>query len=67
MDTQGRPTLRRGARGDLVKQIQSKLEVDADGIFGSDTEAALRQFQRDNGLVPDGIVGPQTWTALQIT
>jgi peptidoglycan hydrolase-like protein with peptidoglycan-binding domain len=49
----------------LVKQIQSKLQVDADGIFGSATEAALRQFQRDNGLVPDGIVGPQTWTALQ--
>jgi hypothetical protein len=65
VDTQGRPTLRRGARGDLVKQIQSKLQVDADGIFGSATEAALRQFQRDNGLVPDGIVGPQTWTALQ--
>jgi len=65
VDTQGRPTLRRGARGDLVKQIQSKLEVDADGIFGPGTEAALRQFQRDNGLVPDGIVGPQTWAALR--
>ncbi len=67
VDTQGRPTLRRGARGDLVKQIQNELEVDADGIFGPGTEAALRQFQRDNGLVPDGIVGPQTWAALLTT
>jgi murein L,D-transpeptidase YcbB/YkuD len=60
----GRPTLRRGARGDLVKKIQAALQVDADGIFGPGTEAALREFQRAKGLVPDGIAGPRTWTAL---
>ncbi len=64
-DGQGRPTLRRGARGDLVRLIQEKLRIDVDGAFGPATEAALRQFQRLNGLVPDGIVGPRTWATLE--
>jgi len=65
VDTANRPTLRRGAMGSLVQQLQSKLpDVPADGNFGPGTEAAVRQFQRDKGLVPDGIVGPQTWAAL---
>jgi N-acetyl-anhydromuramyl-L-alanine amidase AmpD len=65
-DGEGRPTLLRGARGDLVKQIQAKLNVAADGIFGPITEAAVRQFQRDNPpLVPDGIIGPRTWASLE--
>ena len=60
----GLPTLRRGARGDAVKQLQSKLKLSSpDGIFGPGTEAAVRQFQRDHGMVPDGIVGPKTWEA----
>ena len=36
----------------------------ADGVFGPTTEAKLRQFQRDHGLVPDGIAGPATWLAI---
>ena len=60
----GRPTLRRGASGDLVKQVQAKVGVPVDGNFGSKTEAAVRVFQRNRGLVPDGIVGPKTWRAL---
>lgn len=60
----GRPTLRRPAMGEQVKQVQAKLAVDVDGIFGPITEAAVRAFQRDHGLVPDGIVGPLTWAAL---
>lgn len=60
--TPGRPTLRRGATGELVKQIQNKSGVpDVDSIFGAKTEAAVRVFQRVHGLVPDGIVGPKTW------
>lgn len=35
-----------------------------DAIFGPDTEAAVKQFQTDNGLTADGIVGPRTWDAL---
>ena len=60
----GRPTLRRGSTGDLVKQVQAKVGVVADGNFGAKTEAAVRAFQRAHGMVPDGIVGPGTWAAL---
>ncbi|MGH9873741.1 MAG: peptidoglycan recognition protein family protein [Pyrinomonadaceae bacterium] len=60
----GRPTLRRNAKGDLVKQIQAKLGVEQVGNFGPKTEAAVRAFQRSQGMVPDGIVGPKTWAAL---
>jgi peptidoglycan hydrolase-like protein with peptidoglycan-binding domain len=60
----GRPTLRRGAQGPFVKQLQTELGIAADGDFGPKTEAALRVFQRNHGLVPDGIAGPKTWAAL---
>lgn len=52
--------LRRGDRGDLVREMQRRLGVGVDGIFGPATEAAVRAFQRSQGLTPDGIVGPQT-------
>jgi N-acetyl-anhydromuramyl-L-alanine amidase AmpD len=64
VDADGRRTLRRGDEGELVKQVQAKIGVVADGKFGSVTEAAVRQFQRDHALVPDGIVGPRTWATL---
>jgi hypothetical protein len=60
----GRPTLRRGSSGELVKEVQGKVGVTVDGDFGPKTEAAVRAFQRARGLVPDGIVGPKTWAAL---
>ena len=59
-----RPTLRRGATGPAVQELQTKLGLTADGSFGPGTEAAVRQFQRSHGLIPDGIVGPQTWAAI---
>lgn len=59
-----RPTLRRGSVGDLVEVVQNKVKVKDDGKFGPKTEAAVRAFQRKEGLVPDGIVGPNTWAAL---
>jgi len=59
-----RPTLRRPAKSELVKTVQLKVGVNADGIFGPKTEAAVRAFQKQHGLVPDGIVGPKTWKAL---
>jgi hypothetical protein len=62
--TPGRPTLRRGATGELVRQVQAKVGINVDGNFGPKTEAAVRVFQRARGLVPDGIVGPKTWRAL---
>jgi peptidoglycan hydrolase-like protein with peptidoglycan-binding domain len=60
-DSRDRPTLRRGARGDDVKLLQGKIGAGGDGIFGAQTEAAVREFQRGHGLVPDGVVGPATW------
>lgn len=66
VDVAGRPTLRRGNTGDLVKKVQAKLNVAVSGTFDGATEAAVRQFQRDNGLVPDGIIGPRTWASLAI-
>jgi hypothetical protein len=61
----GRPTLRRGDKGDLIRDVQTQLKVEpANGSFGPRTEAAVRQFQRARGLVPDGIIGPKSWAAL---
>ena len=64
--TPGRATLRRGDRGPLVSELQGEVGIiPADGIFGSATEAAVRAYQRGKGMVPDGIVGPATWQAIQ--
>ena len=62
--TTGYPTLRRGATGDPVRVVQAKVGVTVDGNFGAKTEAAVRQFQRDHNLVPDGIVGPKSWALI---
>lgn len=56
--------LKKGMRGDEVKVLQQKLNVDADGIFGDKTDKAVREFQKANGLTADGIVGPHTWEYL---
>jgi peptidoglycan hydrolase-like protein with peptidoglycan-binding domain len=63
----GRPTLRRDDSGEFVKTLQKAVGVAADGQFGPNTEAAVRNFQRTHGLVPDGIVGPRTWEAVDET
>ncbi len=44
---------KKGSRGDEVKQIQIALGLKADGIFGSQTETAVKKFQKENGLYPD--------------
>jgi peptidoglycan hydrolase-like protein with peptidoglycan-binding domain len=56
--------LKRGLRGDDVAMVQQLLGVDADGIFGRRTRARVIEFQLTSGLVPDGIVGPLTFSAL---
>ena len=58
------PMVRRGARGNITKIIQRILGINADGIFGSETEKAVKRFQSKNGLLVDGIVGQETWKAL---
>jgi peptidoglycan hydrolase-like protein with peptidoglycan-binding domain len=59
-----RHVLRKGARGDDVKELQRRLGVTADGIFGAHTEAAVRAFQQRKGLAVDGVAGPHTCAAL---
>ena len=54
------------SRGSEVKQLQEFLKIDADGIFGKGTEAAVKEWQAANGLVADGIVGSKTWDAMGI-
>lgn len=63
--------LQLGLEGADVKEVQLALKklkyykYKADGVFGVKTEAAVKRFQEDNGLIIDGIVGPQTRWALQ--
>ncbi len=56
--------LKIGSKGEEVKKIQSKLGLNSDGDFGPATESAVVKFQKDNGLVSDGIVGNGTWSKL---
>lgn len=61
-----------GSRGDEVVQIQTKLKRwgyysgSIDGIYGSQTQSAVRKFQSKNGLTVDGIAGPKTLNAMGI-
>lgn len=61
-----------GSRGSEVTQIQTKLKRwgyyngSIDGIYGSQTLAAVKYFQRRNGLTVDGIAGPKTLAAMGI-
>ena len=70
-------TLRKGAKGPVVEFLQKLLDKNGyklsnrpkkysgvDGDFGRMTDRAVRQFQKDEGLVVDGIVGPNTWARL---
>lgn len=59
-------TIRKGSRGEDVATLQRKLNLIADGIFGSITDEAVRDFQKSHALTVDGIVGPKTWAALGI-
>ncbi len=58
--------LKNGSSGDDVVRLQKRLNAagfdcgEADGIFGPNTEAALRAFQADAGIAADGIAGPAT-------
>jgi peptidoglycan hydrolase-like protein with peptidoglycan-binding domain len=74
--SKGAPSLRRGASGPGVAELQSLLadlglqfkvsfaKGQPDGIFGAETESAVKDFQRRNGLTSDGIAGPLTIGAL---
>lgn len=58
--------LKKGGCGTEVRKLQNILNILADGIFGSLTEEAVKEFQRANGLKADGIVGPATRKKLKL-
>lgn len=63
-------TIRRGISGEDVTLLKERLvalgylEKSTHDSFGSDTERAVREFQKDNNLTADGIVGAKTWAVL---
>ena len=64
-----RRTLRNGMEGDDVKELQTLLgkngySIVPDGVFGSNTEEAVRKYQATRNLTADGVVGPKTWAEL---
>ena len=60
-DTQASTT---APSGNPVSRLQEALHISADGRFGPQTEAAVKQLQAHDGLPVDGVVGPETWRAL---
>jgi peptidoglycan hydrolase-like protein with peptidoglycan-binding domain len=70
IDGATQPELRRGTSGQAVVHLQTRLKElgfdpqGIDGQFGPRTRAAVLGFQRNQGLLADGVVGPKTWAAL---
>ena len=64
------PIIRKGSKGSYVTILQKTLVEKGydpkgiDGIFGPGCDKAVRQYQKDKGLVVDGCVGPKTWNSL---
>ncbi|MDX2243365.1 MAG: peptidoglycan-binding protein [Leptolyngbyaceae cyanobacterium bins.302] len=69
-DTATFPILRLGMQGPAVEGLQERLRAlgylkgSADGVFGAETQAAVRSAQRRLNLEPDGVVGSATWLGL---
>lgn len=64
-----KPVVRRGSKGNYVVELQAALnrsgyKLATDGDFGPATDAAVRDYQKNNNLVVDGVVGPATWSKL---
>lgn len=56
--------LKVGSTGEAVKLAQAALGLENDGVFGLMTEKAVKQWQEENGLTADGLVGPKTYAKL---
>ncbi|KAB8335591.1 peptidoglycan-binding protein [Scytonema tolypothrichoides VB-61278] len=77
MSTQTQPLLQKGSQGPEVRYLQDLLNqaerkknfgspppVRVDGVFGANTETAVKNFQKYYGLTIDGVVGSKTWAKL---
>ncbi len=60
-----RDTLQVGSKGTDTTELQLNLNVASDGVFGNGTQQAVIEFQQDNGLTADGIVGYRTWQKVE--
>ena len=56
--------LKKGDQGEHVKLIQQILGLKVDGDFGPVTEKAVKNYQKENNLTVDGVVGNQTWSSM---
>ncbi|NCB73393.1 MAG: spore cortex-lytic enzyme [Clostridia bacterium] len=69
----GAASYKKGSTGNMVSQIQTVLKNqgfyggNVDGVFGSGTETALKGFQKEYGLTPDGKAGPATLKAMGLS
>ncbi|BAY33245.1 cell wall hydrolase/autolysin [Nostoc carneum NIES-2107] len=52
------------AGGPVIRYLQYRLGVDVDGVYGPQTESVVKNFQKQNSLVADGIIGPASWQKL---
>jgi hypothetical protein len=59
-------TLKPGTSGSAVKQLQRKLGLKADGVYGPATKRAVKSFQKRAGLKADGVAGPATLRRLGV-
>ena len=57
--------LKEGSRGQEVAELQQALGIKGNGVFGAGTRKAVESYQQKNGLLVDGIVGPQTLAAIR--
>ncbi|HUA73719.1 MAG TPA: peptidoglycan-binding protein, partial [Solirubrobacteraceae bacterium] len=58
-------TISSESQGRQVEMLQEALGIGADGVYGPETEEAVKSFQSEHGLEADGIVGPATLAALR--
>lgn len=72
-ETADAAVLKQGSTGSLVRTVQTKLKNwgyytgAVDGVYGAKTVAAVKYFQRKNGLTQDGVVGPATAAKMGVT
>ena len=64
------PVVKNGSNGHPIKTLQYLLRarghsVAVDGVFGPNTEAAVKAFQASKGLTTDGVVGPTSWAVMR--